>query len=93
MGMGAADVMGRVAASVGELAAVAPALDVPNAGLLCALPALLADRPGDRGALRGAQRDGDGFPAYESAPSAAIGLDVNSARSGHLTLVWSLPSC
>jgi len=46
MGMGAADVMGRVAASVGELAAVAPAfspaLDVPNAGLLCALPALLA---------------------------------------------------
>jgi hypothetical protein len=46
MGMGAADVMGRVAASVGELAAVAPAfspaLDVPDAGLLCALPALLA---------------------------------------------------
>ena len=38
--------VGRLAASVGELAAVAPdftpALDVPNGGLLCALPALLA---------------------------------------------------
>jgi hypothetical protein len=46
MGVGASDVVGRVAASVGELDAVAPeftpALDVPNAGLLCALPALLA---------------------------------------------------
>jgi len=46
MGMGAADVVGRLAASVGELDAVAPdftpALDVSNAGLLCALPALLA---------------------------------------------------
>ncbi len=41
-----ADVAGRLAASVGELDAVAPdfipALDVPNGGLLCALPALLA---------------------------------------------------
>jgi hypothetical protein len=46
MGMGAVDVEGRLAASVGELVAVAPcfvpALDVPNAGVLCALPALLA---------------------------------------------------
>jgi len=46
MGMGAADTEGRLAASVGELDAVAPdfspALDVPNAGVLCALPALLA---------------------------------------------------
>ena len=46
MGVGATDVVGRLAASVGELAAVAPdftpALDVPNGGLLCALPALLA---------------------------------------------------
>ena len=46
MGMGAADVEGRLAASVGELDAVAPdfspALDVPNGGVLCALPALLA---------------------------------------------------
>ncbi len=46
MGVGAADVVGRLAASVGELDAVAPdftpALDVPNGGLLCALPALLA---------------------------------------------------
>ena len=46
MGMGAADVVGRVAASVGDLAAVAPcfepALDVPNGGVLFALPGLLA---------------------------------------------------
>ena len=46
MGMGAADSEGRLAASVGELDAVAPdfspALDVPNGGVLCALPALLA---------------------------------------------------
>ena len=46
MGVGAADVEGRLAASVGELDAIAPdftpALDVSNAGLLCALPALLA---------------------------------------------------
>lgn len=46
MGIGAADVEGRLAASVGQLEAVAPrfapALDVPNAGVLCALPALLA---------------------------------------------------
>jgi hypothetical protein len=46
MGVAAADVEGRLAASVGELAAVAPrfvpALDVPNGGVLCALPALLA---------------------------------------------------
>ena len=46
MGVGAADVVGRLAASVGELDAVAPdftpALDVPNGGLLCAFPALLA---------------------------------------------------
>ena len=46
MGVGASDVLGRLAASVGELDAVAPdftaALDVPNGGLLCALPALLA---------------------------------------------------
>ena len=46
MGVGATDVVGRVGASVGQVAAVAPdfsaALDVPNGGLLCALPALLA---------------------------------------------------
>ena len=46
MGVGASDVVGRLAASVGALDAVAPdfspALDVPNGGLLCALPALLA---------------------------------------------------
>jgi hypothetical protein len=46
MGMGACHVEARVAASVGELEAVAPdfqpALDVPNGGVLFALPALLA---------------------------------------------------
>ena len=46
MGMGASNVEARMAASVGELAAVAPdfqgALDVPNAGVVFALPALLA---------------------------------------------------
>ena len=46
MGVAAADVEGRLAASVGDLDAVIPAfepaLDVPNGGVLCALPALLA---------------------------------------------------
>ncbi len=46
MGMGASNVLDRVAASVGELTAVAPVfqtvLDVPNGGVLFALPALLA---------------------------------------------------
>ncbi len=47
MGMGASNVEARLAASVGELEnGVAPdfqpALDVPNAGVLCALPSLLA---------------------------------------------------
>ena len=46
MGMGATDVEGRVLASLGAAAAVtpefAPAADVPNAGVLAALPALLS---------------------------------------------------
>ena len=46
MGMGASNVAARVAASLGELVSVAPlfepALDVPCAGVLFALPALLA---------------------------------------------------
>ena len=46
MGMGATDVDGRVLASLGASAAVkpefAPAADVPNAGVLAALPALLS---------------------------------------------------
>ncbi len=46
MGMGACNVEARVAASVGELASIAPAfqpaLDIPNGGVLFALPALLA---------------------------------------------------
>ena len=46
MGVGAQDVMGRVAASIGDLASVAPqfqaVLDVPNGGVLFALPAFAA---------------------------------------------------
>ena len=46
MGMGATDVAGRVLASLGANGAVkpefAPAADVPNAGVLAALPALLS---------------------------------------------------
>jgi len=46
MGRGACDTAGRMAASLGALEAVAPAfqaaLDVPNGGVLFALPALLA---------------------------------------------------
>ncbi len=46
MGVGAQDVMGRVAASIGDLESIAPefqaVLDVPNGGVLFALPALLA---------------------------------------------------
>jgi transposase len=46
MGMGANNTLARLAASVGELEAVSPefqpALDVPNGGVLFALPALLA---------------------------------------------------
>jgi len=46
MGVGASNVMDRMAASVGELTAVEPAFqavsDVPNGGVLLALPALLA---------------------------------------------------
>ena len=45
MGVGATNTLARVAASVGELECVAPdfeaALDVPNGGVLFALPALL----------------------------------------------------
>jgi hypothetical protein len=67
MGVGASDVAGRLAASVGELDAVAPdfspALDVPNGGLLCALPALLAV-----GLLEGVER-------HLQLPKGYYGLD------------------
>jgi hypothetical protein len=67
MGVAAADVQGRQAASLGELDAVAPdftpALEVPNGGLLCALPALLA-----LGLLQGVER-------YLSLPKGYYGLD------------------
>jgi hypothetical protein len=65
--MAAADVEGRLAASVGELDAVAPcfapALDVPNGGVLCALPALLAV-----GLLEGVER-------HLALPKGYYGLD------------------
>jgi len=67
MGMGAADVVGRLAASVGQLDAVAPdfapALDVPHGGVLCALPALLAV-----GLLDGVER-------FLTLPKGYYGLD------------------
>jgi len=67
MGMGAADVEGRLAASVGQLDAVAPcfapALDVPHGGVLCALPALLA-----MGLLEGVER-------HLALPKGYYGLD------------------
>ncbi len=67
MGMGAADVEGRLAASVGQLVSVAPrfvpALDVSNAGVLCALPALLA-----LGLLDGVER-------HLQLPKGYYGLD------------------
>jgi len=67
MGVAAADVAGRLAASVGELDAVAPdftpALDVPNGGLLWALPALIAV-----GLLEGVER-------YLQLPKGYYGLD------------------
>ncbi len=66
--MGAADVEGRLAASIGELNAVPPqftaALDVPNAGVLCALPALLAV-----GLLEGVER-------HLALPKGYYGLDT-----------------
>jgi hypothetical protein len=65
--MGAADVEGRLAASVGQLDAVAPrfapALDVPHGGVLCALPALLA-----MGLLEGVER-------HLALPKGYYGLD------------------
>jgi len=46
MGMGACNLLGRMAASIGDLTGVAPVFqavsDVPNGGVLFALPALLA---------------------------------------------------
>ncbi len=67
MGKGAVNVLDRVAASVGELTAVAPVfqkvLDVPNGGVLLALPALLAV-----GLLRHASR-------YFQLPKGYYGLE------------------
>jgi hypothetical protein len=67
MGMGAGNVLERIAASVGDLTAVAPVfkkvLDVPNGGVLFALPALLAV-----GLLRHASR-------YFQLPKGYYGLE------------------
>jgi hypothetical protein len=68
MGMGACAVEARTAASLGALSAVAPdfqaALDVPNGGVLCALPALLAV-----GLLDSAER-------FFALPKGYYGLDT-----------------
>jgi hypothetical protein len=67
MGMAAYQVEARIAASLGALDAVVPdfqsALDVPNGGVLCALPALLA-----MGLLRATER-------YFTLPKGYYGLD------------------
>jgi transposase-like protein len=67
MGMGAVNILARVAASVGALDAVAPqfvpALDVPYGGVLFALPGLLA-----LGLI-------DSTPGYLELPKGYYGLD------------------
>jgi hypothetical protein len=77
IGVGAVDVVGPLAARVGELDAVAPdftpALDVPNGGLLCALPALLAV------GLKGVER-------YLSLPKGDYGLDSLCPRLAFMAL-------
>ncbi|MFZ4539949.1 putative transposase [Propionivibrio sp.] len=72
MGVAAHDIVGRLAASVGALGAAAPrfeaALDVPNGGVLCALPALLA-----MGLLEGTERFFT-LPAGYYAPDSLLML-------------------
>ena len=78
MGMGASNVDARVAASLGELVAVAPlfeaSLDVPCAGVLFALPALLAV-----GLLDGAQD-------HLKLPAGYYGLDSLLLLSAFMAL-------
>ena len=78
MGMGASNVSARVAASLGELVAVAPlfqaCLDVPCAGVLFALPALLA-----MGLLDGAQD-------HLKLPAGYYGLDSLLLLSAFMAL-------
>lgn len=68
MGMGATDTSGRVLASLGAAVAVKPefepAADVPNAGVLTALPALVSC-----GLLRGSQKHFELPPGYYALPS------------------------
>jgi hypothetical protein len=79
MGVGANNIEARVAASVGELVDVAPdfqgALDVPNGGVLLALPALLAV-----GLLSTAER-------YFSLPKGYYALDSLLLLLAFMTLV------
>jgi len=68
MGMGATDTLGRVLAAFGAVVAVkpefAPAADVPNAGVLAALPALLSC-----GLLRSSRKYFSIPPGYYALPS------------------------
>ena len=68
MGMGATDTVGRVLAAFGKVVAVtpefAPAADVPNAGVLAALPALLSC-----GLLRGSGKYFAMPPGYYGLPT------------------------
>ncbi len=71
MGMGATDVTGRVLASLGATTAVqpefAPAADVPNAGVLAALPALLSC-----GLLGQSEKHFELPPGYYGLPSIFV---------------------
>ena len=76
MGVGADNVLDRMAASVGELTAVEPVFravsDVPNGGVLFALPALLAV-----GLLHQAHK------YFQSSTAGRAGGLMKAPRGGH----------
>jgi hypothetical protein len=83
MGMGATDTCGRVLASLGVAVAVKPefeaAADVPNAGVLSALPALLSC-----GLLRGSDKHFVLPAGYYALPSIFLVLAfLAPARARH----------